>query len=169
MHFICSSFLNTAYGGFNNSDEMLCHSWNLIEEYINVVRIHPGHSFQLLHLSPTNPCNFGEIFIRETQSQFPSYNLIVSYCFSWKEGEVLQSCETGKWSSFISPIKTSSIPSLTPGLGRSHMTQGNWALHHTYWACARESESRDYWRLSAIQPALLNKRRHRSKEPVHHS
>ena len=43
-----------------------------------------------------------------------------------ERGWRLQSCETGKWSSFISPTKTNSIPSLTPGLGRSHMPQGNY-------------------------------------------
>lgn len=30
MHFIRSSFLNTAYGGFNNSGKMLGHSQNLM-------------------------------------------------------------------------------------------------------------------------------------------
>ena len=47
-------------------------------------------------------------------------------------------------------------------------------MHHSYWACALEPESHNYWtrvpqllKPTHLEPMLLNKRSHRNEKPTH--
>ena len=63
-----------------------------------------------------------------------------------------------------------------PGLGISHMPWSNEARVHNYWACTLEprscnywAHSHNYWSLCALEPMLLNKRRHCNEKPEYHN
>ena len=68
-----------------------------------------------------------------------------------------------------SPANAGDVGSI-PDLGTFHITQGNSACVSQLlsWAWVLEPTCHSYSCLSALQPALCNKRSHRDEKPVHH-